>query len=240
MEQLAYYLQQNNSKRILDVGTGVGNFIFVLAQTTNEYDEIIGIDTSQRAIEIASNYFLDNHKVKFMKMDGKKIEYPDGYFDVVCLSNSLHHLENPQPIFNEMKRVLKREGLMIIQEMVCEPLTNQQVSHRLVHHFSAEIDRHLGLTHDDTYTKEVIEEKLSQFDSIELIAAWVPEYQNKHEFSDEEVTQLISSIDQMIDRIKDIEKKPYYQDKAELIKQYIKENGFDLATEYMFILKKTV
>lgn len=238
MEQLEFYLTKNQSKKVLDIGTGVGNFIYLLTQAMKSYDEIIGIDTSARAVELAQSYFPNQDKIKFAVMDAKQLEYPDYYFDVVCLSNSLHHLNETQPIFNEMERVLKPDGLILIHEMISNPLTQQQVSHKLIHHFSAEIDRLLGLTHDETYTKEEIEEKLKLYSSCELEDAWVPIHKEKHHFGSEEIEQIIQSLDQMLNRISDREQLPYFKQKAESIKSHIKEHGFDLATQYMFILRK--
>lgn len=238
MEQLGFYLEKNQTKKVLDVGTGVGNFIFLLLQVLENYDEIVGIDTSERALEIAKSYFPDDKKVRFSLMNGEQLGYSDGYFDVVCLSNSLHHLDNPKSIFTEMERVLKSHGILLIHEMISNPLTKQQMSHKLVHHFSAEIDRLLGLTHGDTFTKEEIEKKLKEYSSCEIEDAWVPIHKEKHVFSQEEVEQLINSIDQMVNRVKDHEQLPYFKQKAESIKSHIKENGFELATQYMFILRK--
>ncbi len=238
LEQLEFYLQENQTKKVLDVGTGVGNFIFLLTQALKNYDEIIGIDTSERAIEIAKSYFTDNQGVRFLKMNGEHIEYPNGYFDAISLSNSLHHLADAKTIFNEMERVLKPNGLILIHEMISNPLNLQQESHKLIHHFSAEIDRYLGLTHDETYTKEEIEERLSKYTQCILEDSWIPQHHEKHEFSADEIEQIIQSVNQMVLRIKDNEQISYFETKAESIKKYIAENGFDLAPQYMFILRK--
>lgn len=238
MEQLEFHLSKNQTKKVLDVGTGVGNFIFLLTQAIKNYDEIIGIDTSKRAVEVAKSYFPDNEKVKFVVMNGEHIEYPSDYFDVACLSNSLHHLEDAKPIFIEMERVLKPDGLLLIHEMISDPLTNKQTSHKLIHHFSAEIDRYLGLIHGKTYTKEEIEQKLNQYSTCEIEDSWVPEHQDKHEFSNDEVEQVINSLDQMVNRVQDSDQLPYFRQKADSIKEYVRENGFDLATQYIFVLRK--
>jgi len=239
MEQLEFHLSKNQTKKVLDIGTGVGNFIFLLTQALKEYDEIVGIDTSKRAVELARDNFPNQEKIIFSVMDARQIDYPNDYFDAVCLSNSLHHLNDAQSIFDEMERVLKPKGLLIIHEMISYPLTLKQVSHKLIHHFSAEIDRLLGMTHDDTYTKKEIEEKLHLYSSCLIEDSWVPVHKEKHEFSKEEVDQVILSLDQMLNRIPNQDQLPYFKQKAEAIKKHMNEHGFDLATQYMFILKKS-
>ncbi|MCF7931102.1 MAG: methyltransferase domain-containing protein [Acholeplasmataceae bacterium] len=238
MEQLEFHLSKNQTKKVLDVGTGVGNFIFLLTQALGDYEEIVGIDTSMRAVELAKGYFPNQEKIKFSVMDARQLEYPNDYFDAVCLSNSLHHLDDAQPIFDEMERVLKPKGLLIIHEMISDPLTPKQVSHKLIHHFSAEIDRLLDIKHDDTYTKAEIEDKLQLYSSCVIEDSWIPVHKEKHEFSQEEVDQVILSLDQMQNRISNPDQLPYFKQKAETIKEHIKEHGFDLATQYMFILRK--
>lgn len=238
MEQLEFHLSKNQTKKVLDVGTGVGNFIFLLTQALRDYDEIVGIDTSMRAVELAKGYFPNQEKIKFSVMDARQLEYPNDYFDAVCLSNSLHHLDDAQPIFDEMERVLKPKGLLIIHEMISDPLIPKQVSHKLIHHFSAEIDRLLDIKHDDTYTKAEIEDKLQFYSSCVIEDSWIPVHKEKHEFSQEEVDQVILSLDQMQNRISNPDQLPYFKQKAETIKEHIKEHGFDLATQYMFILRK--
>lgn len=238
MEQLEFYLSKNQTKRVLDIGTGVGNFIFLLKEVLKDYDEIVGIDTSARAVELAQGYFPNQDKIKFVVMDAKQLEYDDHYFDVVCLSNSLHHLKDAKPIFMEMERVLKPSGLILIHEMISSPLTEKQESHKLIHHFSAEIDRLLNITHDDTYTKEEIEEKLKLYSSCEIEDAWIPLHKEKHMFSQQEVEQVILSLEQMLNRISNHDQLPYFKQKAEAIKTHIKKYGFDLATQYMFVLRK--
>ncbi len=237
MKKLERLLRENRTRKILDIGTGVGNFIFLLTQVVKDYDQIIGLDTSKRSIEIATSYFTDQPKIKFMEKNGEHTDFPDDYFDLVCLSNSLHHLGEPQTIFMEMERVLKPNGIILVHEMISEPLTSQQQSHKIIHHFSAEIDRYLGAIHDETLTKKQIEEKLNEYSSCELEESWIPEHPDKHQFSAEEIEHIVNSVDQMVSRIKDQEKIQYFKDKAEIIKVYIQENGFDLATEYMFALR---
>lgn len=237
MKRLETLMRENQVKNILDVGTGVGNFIGSLIEIPYPFKEIVGIDTSTRAIDIAKSHFMNYQNIQFLKMDGNQMTFDDHTFDVVCLSNSLHHLTHIEQTLNEMKRVVKKNGILLFHEMISSPLTDAQISHRMIHHFSAEIDRLIGVTHNETYTKAEIEDILSIIKDKKIIASWIPVYDEKIEFSQEQIDQIIESVDRMVDRIKE---SPSYHDfalKGEQIKEYIRNYGFDLATEYLFVVK---
>ena len=84
----------------------------------------------------------------------------------------------------------------------------------------------------------IIEEKLKDNSTCKIEDAWVPIYPEKHIFTSEEIEHIIQSIDQMLLRVKDTDRIAYFKEKATMIQSYIKNNGFDLATQYMFVLRK--
>ena len=45
-----------------------------------------------------------------------KIPFTDGEFDLVTSNDSLHHWEDPLPVFNEIARVLKEDGRCILRD----------------------------------------------------------------------------------------------------------------------------
>jgi ubiquinone/menaquinone biosynthesis C-methylase UbiE len=55
-------------------------------------------------------------KVSFEKGDAEDIPLEDGAFDLVVSSNTLHLIENPVSMFDEVHRVLKPEGRFIISD----------------------------------------------------------------------------------------------------------------------------
>ena len=103
--------------RILDVATGNGNFVSFLLEGLPAFDEIVGIDTSEKAGTAFNETFKDQPHVRFEKMDAAKMDFPKASFDIVCISNSLHHMSDPEPVLDEMKRVLKPGGHFFVAEM---------------------------------------------------------------------------------------------------------------------------
>lgn len=141
--------------RVLDVGTGAGSFIPIIKDFFGGYGEIVGIDTSERGLQRAGECFNDE-KIKFINMEGSHMSFEDGEFDTVCISNTLHHLEDISRVLVEMKRVLKPGGLLIINEMVSNDQSEKQMSHVHIHHLHGEIDTLLGICHRPTYTRDEI------------------------------------------------------------------------------------
>ena len=99
--------------RVLDVGTQHGDFITTLMKTMKDYDSFAGIDISEDDLEKARKAVKDD-SVSFELMNGEELTFDDESFDTVCLSFSIHHLENVSTVLGEMVRVLKPGGHLII------------------------------------------------------------------------------------------------------------------------------
>jgi SAM-dependent methyltransferase len=70
--------------------------------------------------------------------------------------------EKPKKVLQEMMRVLKPGGALIIQESFSDgEQSDAQMTDVLVHHWGAKIDRLNGETHFDTYTRKQIRNLVS-------------------------------------------------------------------------------
>ena len=77
--------------------------------------------------------------------------------DLVCISNSLHHLQHRDKVFAELLRVLKPGGVFLVTEMYQDgQQTEAQMTHILMHHWVASIDRKCGIHHEETFSKDEI------------------------------------------------------------------------------------
>ena len=236
VKKLDAFLKQNKNAKILDVGTGNGNFIRIITTLMDDFSEIIGIDLLDVSIEGCKKNFEDE-RINFFKMDALNMDFEDDVFDLVCLSNSLHHLEDVNGILKEMERVLKPGGALIFCEMMSNNLTKRQYSHLLMHHFAAEIDRERGSYHGLTFTNKKILEILESESSLTIKDAWDLTYPKREENSTEEIEWLFETIDRLKEGVKDAKKKEHYNKQADKVKKYIKKYGFDSATQVIVILK---
>ncbi len=109
---------------ILDYGCGTGVHLANLAKIGRE---VIGIDLSQKSLEIAEKR-LKNEKLggraKVLLMDCEKLEFPDNSFDVVFDGGTFSSLDFSNAL-SEINRVLKSNGILIgIETLGHNPLTN--------------------------------------------------------------------------------------------------------------------
>lgn len=128
--QLAYFQEYCNLQpagNILDIGSGMGRSAVALTQYLNGQGKYEGFDVVKRGVDwckktIASRY--PNFNFKYIPLnndlyrpDGEAPEkfqfaYPDNSFDLIIVNSVFTHMvaDEVENYFNEMSRVLKREG----------------------------------------------------------------------------------------------------------------------------------
>ncbi len=142
--------------RVLDVGTGEGDFIVTLAEFLGGYSKFTGVDLDLEKLEMGKER-LEGVVAELLEMDGGDLAFDDGAFDTVCISNSLHHLERAGDVVAEMFRVLRPGGTFILQEMFADgEQTPAQMTDILAHHWAARVDTLLGTYHRETYLRKEI------------------------------------------------------------------------------------
>lgn len=100
------------SSSILDMGCGEGWFIEKISKKINKNNSFVGVDVSNIGIKNAKERKIDN--AIFVNYDGKILPFPNKEFDVSVSNFVFEHLSDPLETFNEMSRVTKTDGLIII------------------------------------------------------------------------------------------------------------------------------
>ena len=236
MERLKKILETENKKTFLDVGTGGGNYIALINHLYNGFDKMIGIDVIEPAIK-AANERNEDKRIEFKVMDALNMDFEDNLFDVVAFSNTLHHVTDLNPVFKEMNRVLKNDGMLIVSEMIKNDLDKRQKSHMLLHHFAAKIDRLRGEIHDETFTESEIKDKLTTFNNFSIDDSFIMEIERSKVNTKEEIDHILNIMDRVVSRVPEEHKSEIEKEKEE-IKSYILENGYDSCPTLVNILKK--
>ena len=104
--------------RILDVGMGdCGCMSFFLAK---KGFDVIGIDRSPIAIHDSRKCALkDRFKGSFQakRANAEKMPFSNHEFDAVVAYHALHHVDNVLKVINEMFRVCRKDGHVIISDL---------------------------------------------------------------------------------------------------------------------------
>lgn len=95
-------LMKNLEKPFLEVGVGTGRF-------AKELGIEFGIDPSHRALEIA-----ERRGIKVKEAKGENLPFKDGSFGTVFLLFTICFVDEPEKVFSEIKRVLKKGGGLIV------------------------------------------------------------------------------------------------------------------------------
>jgi ubiquinone/menaquinone biosynthesis C-methylase UbiE len=99
--------------KILDVGCADGTVTkFILERS--KADSVIGIDVLPGSMEYAKKRFSKSKKIKFQVADAEKLPFKKEEFDAVFCLDSIEHFFQPEKALREMKRVLKKNGYLVI------------------------------------------------------------------------------------------------------------------------------
>lgn len=101
---------KKSDARLLDLGCGIGLTLSILSQ---EFPKSIGCDIDEKALR-ATRIILKEVGVKIplVLYDGKILPFKDNSFDLVTLIEVIEHVEDPELMLKEIKRVLKPDGLL--------------------------------------------------------------------------------------------------------------------------------
>jgi len=99
--------KEYSSGKLLDMGCGLG--LFLKLWNPKKW-ELFGVDISKKAVGYAKNKGLN------VKQDSlEETDFSDNYFDVITMFYVLEHLPNPLKVLKEVRRVLKKDGLLVIR-----------------------------------------------------------------------------------------------------------------------------
>jgi 2-polyprenyl-6-hydroxyphenyl methylase/3-demethylubiquinone-9 3-methyltransferase len=91
---------------ILDVACG-GGFLSNPLATAGHH--VTGIDLSEDSLAVARRHDA-TRSVTYVPMDARRLAFPDGQFDAVCMMDFLEHLAERDEVISEASRVLKPGG----------------------------------------------------------------------------------------------------------------------------------
>ena len=101
---------------LLDIGCGSGTLVSLLAAARLPVRRLTALDYAEQMCRVAREKGRgDGHDdVAYVNADSEHLPFADASFDVITCSNSFHHYPHQSVVVQEMRRVLRPEGRLML------------------------------------------------------------------------------------------------------------------------------
>ena len=128
---LAHHLPAG-TRRLLDIGTGTGRLLEVLAPRVAQ---AIGIDQSREMLALAranlARAGIENADIR--QGDMYALPFESGAFDAVTIHHVLHYADDPAAVLSEAARVVRPGGTVLVVDFSPHDLVELKREHAHVH-----------------------------------------------------------------------------------------------------------
>lgn len=105
---------------VLDVGSGMCHWSKLLVSYMQAGTSVTALDSDDKwsvgSADIAHYFEKKGHHIEFIQGNAHTLPFKDNSFDVVTCQTVLIHVKNPELALSEMKRVVKKGGIVICAE----------------------------------------------------------------------------------------------------------------------------
>jgi len=112
-------LQAAQPKVVLDVATGTADLAIEIHKQLDKVEKIVGLDISAEMLEVGRKKIhkkeLDN-VITLQQGDSENLPFEDNTFDAITVAFGVRNFENLEKGLNEMRRVLKDDGQLVVLE----------------------------------------------------------------------------------------------------------------------------
>jgi ubiquinone/menaquinone biosynthesis C-methylase UbiE len=115
--------------RVLDVGTGTALIPLELCSRGNKW-RVVGIDLAQAMLAEAAINVANAGMAKAIELrhvDAKRLPFDDSEFTAVMSNSIIHHIPDPSDCFEEMVRVVSKNGGLLFVRDLMRPDSEQQL-----------------------------------------------------------------------------------------------------------------
>ncbi len=155
--------------KILDAGTGTARIPILMCQQRSQY-LFTAVDLAQSMLIIGRSNVESaqlTQRIRLERVDTKRMPYPDLEYDMIISNSLVHHLPDPLSFFQEVKRLVKPGGAILIRDLI-RPETNEQID-QLVSHFAKNDNSHQqGLFRDSLKAALTITEVQTLLDRVNI------------------------------------------------------------------------
>lgn len=106
------FLKGKHFKKAVDIGGGYGRLCLLLE---NYADKVTLAEPSQQQLDLAKDFLKGHPEIDRKLMQADDLKFADDSVDLLTMIRVMHHLPDPTPEFAEIARVLKPDGIAIIE-----------------------------------------------------------------------------------------------------------------------------
>ncbi len=99
--------------KILDLGTGTGTILRIIAKLSTSYTQLFGVDLSMRMLKKAQEVKKD---IRLVNANLLSLPFFDNSFDTIIMCFSFYWVLDKEKLLDEIKRVLKFKGRFVLIE----------------------------------------------------------------------------------------------------------------------------
>lgn len=119
--KLRRYSKLSSGGVVLEIGCGSGYGTRLIKKYFNP-KEIYALDLDKRMIALAKRDNKDK-SIHFEVGDAARLPYKDNFFDAVFDFGIIHHIPNWEDCLDELKRVVKPGGELVLEDLSIETFT---------------------------------------------------------------------------------------------------------------------
>jgi SAM-dependent methyltransferase len=101
---------------VLEIGTGKGRFLVRLARHVRTITTVDIAAEEQRCARLNARYAGVEKKIRFVVQDAVRLPWPPEIFDAAVTMNAMHHITHFEQVLEEMLRVVKPGGKVVLAD----------------------------------------------------------------------------------------------------------------------------
>lgn len=101
---------------LIDIGCGPGAFLEEVQKCSTDI-HLSALDLSEEMVEVTKARL--SGEVNAIVGDSENMPIDDGQYTVATCNMSIHHYPHPQKAVNEMYRIIKKDGYLLLNDMDC-------------------------------------------------------------------------------------------------------------------------
>ncbi|MFG0316969.1 MAG: class I SAM-dependent methyltransferase [Planctomycetota bacterium JB042] len=153
------FVELGGGGRVLDVGTGPAHVPIELVDRGGAAS-VVAIDAARHMLRTGAAHLARTgagDRVALVLTDAKRLPLADASCDAVLSNSIVHHLPDPVPCFEEIRRVLRPGGALLLRDLR-RPVDVADLE-RLVATYAADCDdRQRGLFRDSLHAAFTVDE----------------------------------------------------------------------------------